>query len=213
MAALMSSLSSLFNSTATLFTVDVYEKLRPGASEHTYVNVGRAATIVVVGLGLLWIPIMPRISEGGLYQYLQNVQQYIAPPITAVFLLGIFSDRISNRGAVLGLAVGFVLGMGKLVLQSLFGAGKIESPAVLAAIGDFNFLYFSGVLFLICVVVIVAASLSGPAPDSERIRGLTFSTLDREAVRASWDFRDVAATGVVLGLVALLYVYFSFWIG
>ncbi|HUF71451.1 MAG TPA: sodium:solute symporter [Gammaproteobacteria bacterium] len=213
MAALMSSLSSIFNSTATLFTVDVYEKLRPGASEHAYVNVGRAATIVVVGLGLLWIPIMPRISEGGLYQYLQNVQQYIAPPITAVFLLGIFSNRINNRGAVFGLAIGFVLGMGKLVLQSLFGAGKIESPVVLAAIGDFNFLYFSGVLFLICVIVIVAASLSGAAPDPERIRGLTFSTLDRRAVRASWDFRDVVATGVVLGLVALIYIYFSFWIG
>jgi SSS family solute:Na+ symporter len=213
MAALMSSLSSLFNSTATLFTVDVYEKLRPGASERRYVNVGRLATVVVVGLGLLWIPIMPRISEGGLYQYLQNVQQYIAPPITAVFLLGIFSNRINNRGATWGLAVGFALGMCKLAVQSLFGAGKIESPAALAAIGDFNFLYFSGVLFLICVIVIVAASLSGAPPDRDRIRGLTFSTLDRAAVRASWDSKDIAATVVVLGLVALLYIYFSFWIG
>jgi SSS family solute:Na+ symporter len=213
MAALMSSLSSLFNSTATLFTVDIYEKLRPGASERQYVQVGRLATVVVVGLGLLWIPIMPRISEGGLYQYLQNVQSYLAPPITAVFLLGIFNDRINNRGAVWGLGLGFVLGMSKLVLQSLFGEGKIESPALLAAIGDMNFLYFSGVLFLISVSVIILASLSGAPPDREQIKGLTFSSLDRASVRASWDGKDVAATAIVLGLVTVLYVYFSFWVG
>jgi SSS family solute:Na+ symporter len=213
MAALMSSLSSLFNSTATLFTVDIYEKLRPGATERQYVHIGRLATLVVVGLGLLWIPIMPRISEGGLYQYLQNVQSYLAPPITAVFLLGLFNDRINNRGAVWGLGLGFVLGMGKLLLQSLFGEGKIESPALLAAIGDMNFLYFSGVLFLISVVVIVLASLSGRAPDRDTIKGLTFSSLDRKTVRASWDAKDIAATTVVLGLVATLYIYFSFWVG
>jgi SSS family solute:Na+ symporter len=212
MAALMSSLSSLFNSTATLFTVDIYEKLRPGASERRYVTVGRIATLVVVALGLVWIPVMPLISAGGLYQYLQNVQSYLAPPITAVFLLGLSSGRINNRGAVLGLSVGFVLGMAKLVIQGLFGAGKIESPAVLAAIGDLNFLYFSGILFLICTVTIVAASLSSEPPDQARIAGLTFRTIDRAAVRASWGAKDVAATVVVLALVAALYVYFSFWI-
>ena len=213
LAALMSSLSSLFNSTATLFTVDVYEKLRPGASERRYVNVGRAATSVVVLLGLAWIPVMPLISEGGLYQYLQNVQSYLAPPITAVFLLGIFFDRINARGAVWGLSLGFGLGIGKLAVQSQFGAGKIESPALLAAIGDFNFLYFSGVLFLICVTIIILASWSADAPDPARIRGLTFRTLDRKTVRASWHAADVVLTAVVLGLVALIYLYFSFWIG
>ena len=213
MAALMSSLSSLFNSTATLFTVDVYEKLKPGATESQYVNVGRIATLVVVCLGLLWIPIMPRISEGGLYQYLQNVQSYLAPPITAVFLLGLFNSRINNRGAVWGLSLGFVLGIGKLVLQSLFGAGKIESPALLAAIGDMNFLYFSGVLFLICIITILVASLSSAAPDQERIKGLTFSSIDRAAMRASWGTKDVVATAVILGLVAGIYIYFSFWVG
>lgn len=213
MAALMSSLSSLFNSTATLFTVDVYEKLRPGASERRLVTVGRLATLVVVLLGLAWIPIMPLISGGGLYQYLQNVQGYLAPPITAVFLLGLFSSRINNRGAVWGLGLGFVLGMSKLVIQALFGAGKIESPAFLAAIGDFNFLYFSGVLFAVCVATIVIASHTTAPPDRARIKGLTFDSIDRQAVRESWDGKDVAATAVILGLVLALYVYFSFWIG
>jgi SSS family solute:Na+ symporter len=213
MAALMSSLSSLFNSTATLFTVDVYAKLRPDAGDERYVTVGRLATLVVVVLGLAWIPVMPLISGGGLYQYLQSVQGYLAPPITAVFLLGIFNSRINNRGAVWGLGLGFVLGMSKLMIQAFFGAGKIESPTLLAAIGDFNFLYFSGVLFAICVGTILVASYSAPPPDRERIRGLTFDSIDRAAVRASWDGRDIAATVVVLALVLGMYLYFSFWIG
>jgi SSS family solute:Na+ symporter len=213
MAALMSSLSSLFNSTATLFTVDVYEKLRPGFTQEHLVKVGRIATVVVVALGLIWIPVMPLVSGGGLYQYLQNVQSYLAPPITAVFLLGLFNRRINNRGAVWGLSAGFVLGMGKLVVQAFFGAGKIESPSLLAAVGDFNFLYFSGVLFLLSVIVIIAGSLTSPASDRDQIHGLTFDSLDKQAIRASWDARDVAATAVVLGLVAAIYVYFSFWIG
>ena len=212
MAALMSSLSSLFNSTATLFTVDIYDKLRPGASEVQLVTVGRIVTFVVVILGLAWIPIMPMISKGGLYQYLQSVQSYLAPPITAVFLLGIFNSRVNNRGAVWGLGLGFVLGMAKLIIQAFFGAGKVETPAILAAIGDFNFLYFSGVLLLICVVTIVVASHTAARPDPERIKGLTFDSIDRAAVRATWDAKDIFATVVVLGLVAAVYLYFSFWL-
>lgn len=212
LAALMSSLSSLFNSTATLFTVDVYDKLRPGATESQLVHVGRLATGVVILLGLAWIPVMPAVSEGGLYQYLQNVQGYLAPPITAVFLLGLASRRINARGATWGLALGFLLGMTKLLLQAAFGAGKREEPALLAAIADFNFLYFSGVLFLLSTVVILLASRTAPAPTAEQLEGLTFRSIDRDAVRKSWDRRDVAATAVVLGLVAAIYVYFSFWL-
>ncbi|MCY3566047.1 MAG: sodium:solute symporter [Gammaproteobacteria bacterium] len=212
LAALMSSLSSLFNSTATLFTVDIYEKLRPKATEQQIVAVGRMATGVVIVLGLIWIPIMPAVSEGGLYQYLQNVQSYLAPPITAVFLLGIFNQRVNSRGAVWGMGLGFVLGMTKLGLQAVFGAGKIENPALLTAIADLNFLYFSGLLFLICLGVIIVFSRGEAAPEPAQLRGLTLAHMDREAVRASWDRKDVVATAVVLGLVATVYLYFSFWV-
>ena len=212
LAALMSSLSSLFNSTATLFTVDIYEKLRPKATERQIVAVGRMATGVVIVLGLIWIPIMPAVSEGGLYQYLQNVQSYLAPPITAVFLLGIFNQRVNSRGAVWGMGLGFVLGMTKLGLQAVFGAGKIENPALLAAIADLNFLYFSGLLFLICLGVIIVFSRGEAAPEPAQLRGLTLAHMDREAVRASWNRKDVAATAVVLSLVAAIYIYFSFWV-
>ena len=212
LAALMSSLSSLFNSTATLFTVDIYEKLRPNAPQGQIVRVGRYATGVVIVLGLIWIPIMPAISEGGLYQYLQNVQSYLAPPITAVFLLGIFNSHVNARGAVWGMGLGFALGMAKLGLQAVFGAGKIENPALLAVIADLNFLYFSGLLFLICVITIIGFSRGGAAPAPEQLRGLTLAHMDRAAVRASRDWKDVFATVVVLGLVAGIYLYFSFWI-
>ena len=211
-AALMSSLSSLFNSTATLFTFDIYKKLRPMVSEKRLVLIGRIATLGVVILGLMWIPIMPLISEGGLYQYLQSVQGYLAPPITAVFLLGLFNRRINNKGATWGLSLGFLLGMTKLIIQAFFGEGKITNPKILAYIGDINFLYFSGILFLFCALLICLVSYQTELPDENQIDGLTYQTIDKEAIRESWDQKEIYATGVILGLVLAIYLYFSFWI-
>jgi SSS family solute:Na+ symporter len=218
LAALMSSLASLFNSSASLFTVDVYEKLRPGRSPKHLLNVGRLATVVVVGFGLIWIPVMKQISDGGLYQYLQSVQGYLAPPITAVFLLGLFWKRMNSAGATSALVVGFVVGMIKLSLQSFFGAaeGKSHDPAFLAAIGDFNFLYATGVLMLISVVVMVVVSLLTPPPPPEKLKGLTYSTIHEgstaEEIKASWDFGNKLMAGLILLLVGGMYLYFSFWL-
>ncbi len=211
LAALMSSLSSLFNSSASLFTVDVYERIKPRAGQRELVLVGRIATCVIVGLGILWIPIMPLISQGGLYQYLQSVQGYLAPAITAVFLLGLFWPRINAAGAVWGLSFGFIAGMFKLAAQALFGAGKWEHPAWLAAIGDFNWLYATGVLFVLSVVVVVVASLLTAPPERARIEGLTYATIDRAAVRASISRWDVINTVLVLLVILGVYLYFSFW--
>ena len=211
-AALMSSLSSLFNSTATLFTLDIYKKIKPKVSEQKLVLIGRMATLVVVVFGLLWIPIMPMISKGGLYQYLQSVQGYLAPPITAVFLLGLFNSRINNKGATWGLSLGFFAGMLKLIIQAFFGKEKIANPELLAYIGDINFLYFSGILFLFCVLLICLVSYQTELPDENQIDGLTYQTIDKEAIRESWDQKDIYATGVILGLVLTIYLYFSFWI-
>jgi len=215
LAALMSSLASLFNSSASLFTVDIYEKLRPGQSERHLLTVGRMATATVVVLGIIWIPVMARISGGGLYQYLQSVQGYLAPPITAVFFLGLFWKRINSHGATWGLAAGFVLGMIKLTIQAFFGEGKIEHPAWLAAIGDFNFLYATGLLFAASAVIIVVASLLTPPPPEEKIRGLTYGSIHQEAaeeIRRSWDTTNKVLAGVILALVAGMYLYFSFWL-
>ncbi len=218
LAALMSSLSSLFNSCSTLFTVDIYEKIRPKASERHLVTVGRVATVVVVAMGIIWIPVMQRVSQGGLYKYLQDVQSYLGPPITAVFLLGLFFKRINGKGAVAGLVIGFVAGMGKLTLQALTGGGQeaiITSPNWLVSVGQYNFLFASGWLLLISIVAIVGVSLSTAPPDYERIVGLTYATATPEQKkerRESWGLIDVLITVVVLGLVLGLYLYFSFWL-
>ncbi len=215
MAALMSSLSSLFNSCASLFTIDIYEKINPNASERKLVTVGRIATGAVVLLGILWIPVMPRISQGGLYEYLQSVQGYLAPPITAVFLLGLFCTRVNSKGAVWGLVAGFVLGMGKLSIQAFFGSDKRADPSLLAWIGDFNFLYFSGVLFAISIFIVIFVSFLSAPPEEHKVSGLTYTTVsneDKNINRLSWNRWDVILTCVVLGLVAGIYLYFSFWV-
>ena len=217
LSALMSSLASLFNSSATLFTVDIYEKLRPGKSERHLVRVGRIATTVVVGFGLLWIPIMKTVSESnsGLYDYLQNVQGFLAPPITAVFLLGLFNRRINKTGAFWGMIVGFVLGMIKLTLQTLVQSGAMAPTGVLGAIGAFNGYYFSGVLFLFCIALVIILSYMTPPEPDEQIRGLTYRSVtaaDRAESRASWGAPEVIGTIIVLGIVLWVYFYFSFWI-
>jgi solute:Na+ symporter, SSS family len=218
LAALMSSLASLFNSSASLFTVDIYEKIRPGKSPRHLLNVGRVATVVVVGLGIVWIPVMAKISGGGLYQYLQSVQGYLAPPITAVFLLGLFWKRVNSAGATWGLAGGFILGMIKLTLQMKFGAaeGKIHDPAFLAAIGDFNFLYATGALLVASIIIMVVASLMTPPPPPEKVNGLTYSTIhvgqSAEEIKQSWDLGNKFMAILILLLVAGMYLYFSFWL-
>ena len=218
LAALMSSLSSLFNSCASLFTVDIYEKIKPKASERHLVTVGRLATVAVVVMGIVWIPVMQRISQGGLYKYLQSVQGYLAPPITAVFLLGLFFKRINGKGAVAGLAIGFIAGMAKLTIQALTGGGEdavITSPDWLVYIGNYNFLFATGWLMLISLVAIVGVSLLTAPPNYEKIADLTYATAtpeQKEEFRKSWGFLDVLITVVVLGLVLGMYLYFSFWL-
>ncbi len=213
LAALMSSLSSLFNSSAALFTVDIYQKLKKSASEKELVFVGKIATTVVVVCGLIWIPIMKQVAQGGggLYDYLQNVQSFLAPAITATFLLGIFWSRINAKGAVWGLTVGFILGMGKLTIQTFFGTGKLENPAILAAIGNFNAYYACGVLFLATAIVLIVVSLATKAQDPEQIKGLTFSSINKEEVRASIHPVDIVTTLIVVAAILTIYLYFSFW--
>lgn len=217
LSALMSSLASLFNSAATLFTVDIYEKVRPGRPERELVRVGRIATGVVVLFGLLWIPIMKVVSErsAGLYDYLQNVQGFLAPPITAVFLLGLMSKRINSTGAFWGLIVGFVIGMLKLTVQTLVRSGTLAPVGPLGALGAFNPYFFSGVLFLISVILIIGISLATKPQSDSQIAGLTFWSVtpeQRAENRASVSWPDYVGTAVVLSLVLGIYLYFSFWL-
>lgn len=206
LAALMSSLSSVFNSTSTLVTWDFYKKLRPDASEQRLVWVGRLSTGVLVVFGLLWIPLMQLIS-GQLYQYLQSVQAYIAPPIAAVFLLGLLWSRLNARGAMASLLTGFVLGMGRLVAE----LSKASLDGWLLTYASINFLHFAALLFLVCSAVLVLVSLTAPAPSRAQLEGLTFQTVSAEPLSAEISGarrRDgVLALLLVLAVLAL-WVYF-----
>ena len=206
-AALMSSLASLFNSVSTLFTVDVYQKLKPDTPARKLVTIGRTTTVVMTILGLLWLPIMKAIAGGGLYQYIQSVQSFLAPPIVAVFVMGLFWKRMNLRGAVWGLSLGFVLGMAKLGANALWGGAD-----GFAFIQDF---YFSGLLLITSIVIVVVASLSAPAPAEVNTKGLTFAGLDpafKEENRASWNWVDVVSSIVVVGCVLAAYAYFWTWL-
>jgi SSS family solute:Na+ symporter len=213
LSALMSSLASLFNSCATLFTLDIYSKLKPNKSQKHYVSVGRLATSIVVICGLIWIPIMKAMAGGGVYKYLQQVQGYLAPPITAVFLLGLFWKKTNSTGAFFGLISGFILGISKLLIEAIVNFNSIQS-GVLKNIADFNFLYYSGILFLISVIIMIVTSLL-TQKEEENDCGLSYDTLteeDKKEIRESWNYWDILATVVILGCVLGIYLYFSYWL-
>ena len=207
LAALMASLASVYNACSTLFTMDIYQKMKPEASEKELVKVGRIATAVVVILGMVWIPMMGRISNT-LYTYLQSVQSYLAPPIAAVFLLGVFFKRLNAKGAYAAMVIGFVLGLIKLTLE-LF---QKDLSGALYDFATINFLYFCIYLFLFSVVVMVVVSLLSPKPDEAHIKGLTFATTvaeDKAASRASWNKLDVILSLIVVVIIVAVFVYFS----
>jgi SSS family solute:Na+ symporter len=208
LAALMASLASVYNACSTLFTMDIYQKAKPHATDKELVRVGRIATGVVVILGMAWIPMMGNISDT-LYTYLQSVQSYLAPPIAAVFLFGVFFKRINATGAYSAMVIGFILGLIKLTLE-LF---KDKLPAgVLYDFATINFLYFCIYLFLFSVAWMVVVSLLTPKPSEEKIRGLTFATTvaeDRAASRASWNKLDVILSLIVVVFIVAVFVYFS----
>ena len=209
LAALMSSLASVFNSCSTLFTVDIYKKLKPQTPEKDLLRIGRMATFVVVILGILWIPIMANIS-GVLYEYLQKVQSYISPPIAAVFLLGIFYKRINARGALATLIAGFAIGALRMILE--LAKDRLPEGSLFYHLGAMNFLTFGAYFFLICVIIAITVSLTAPAEPSEKLRGLTFATLTHEqksANKNSYNWVDIITSLVVLAMVIYVMVSFS----
>jgi SSS family solute:Na+ symporter len=207
LAALMSSLASVYNACSTLFTLDIYQKIRPLSTERHLVKVGRIATGVVVVLGMVWIPVMRGISDI-LYQYLQSVQSYLAPPIAAVFLLGVFSRRINGTGALTGMVSGFIIGMMRIALE----LARNHLSGILYSFATINFLYFCILLFLFSIVVMVVVSLLTAKPSEEQLNGLTYATTvaeDKAKSRASWNKTDVILSLVVVVIIVLVFLYFS----
>jgi|TARA_B100001750_G_scaffold248415_1_gene279274 SSS family solute:Na+ symporter len=209
LAALMSSLASLFNSCSTLFTVDIYKKLYPKTDEQKLLYIGRLATVVVVVMGILWIPIMSNIS-GVLYEYLQKIQAYIAPPITAVFLLGIFYKRINAHGAFVTLVAGFVIAALRIILELM--KPVISEESIFYYFGNMNFLLFGVYFFLICILIAVLVSLLTPAMNIDKIKGLTYGTLTKEQIKQnkrSYNWVDITISTVIIVIVVFVMILFS----
>ena len=212
LAALMSSLASLFNSSAMLFTIDFYKKYKPEASEKTLLYVGRLATVVVVVLGILWIPVMKSVGSV-LYNYLQDVQSVLAPGIAAAFLLGILSKRTTPLGGMWGLIIGFFIGITRLGAKVYYTTAGVDAGDswFKGLFFDTNWLFFCGGMLVFCLAAIAIISKFTPAAPAEQIQGLTFGSStseQRAATRASWNKWDVIHSCIILMITAAFYIYF-----
>lgn len=212
LAALMSSLAGVFNACATLFTIDLYAKYKPNASEAQLVRTGRIATGIMVLIGMAWIPIIR--GHHGLYDYLQSVQGYLAPPIFVVFFLGVFWKRMNAQGCLAALLVGFAVGLFRLGVDT---PGKLDPKfaydpdSFLWIVNQIYFQYFSILIFFISLATMILVSYMTREPDYARISGLTYGTLtdeDRESTRSSWSGLDLATSVGLLVLIVAAYLYF-----
>ena len=209
-SALVASLAAFFNSCATLYTEDFYKPMFKGKSEAKYVLVGRIATVVVVILGIIWIPVMMKL--GSLYSYLQGIQSLLAPSMVAVFVLGIFSKKITPKAGEAGMIVGFILGMFRLLTNIFTNTGKdIKTGWFWESTTWFwqtNWLIFEVWLLVFIVLMMVVVSFFTKKPTAQQIEFITFTGNYKTLVRNSWNKWDVIATsGVVLACV-LFYIYF-----
>ncbi len=211
LAALMSSLASLFNSSAMLFTIDFYKRFKPETPEKQLVVIGQAATVVIVILGILWIPVMRSVGDV-LYTYLQDVQSVLAPGIAAAFLLGICWKRTSAQGGMWGLISGLIIGLTRLGAKVYYSNVADAVPSTFKYVFyDLNWLFFCGWMLLFCCLVVIIVSLMTPAPSEEKIKGLVFGTATPEqieATRKSWNHWDVIHSVIILGITAAFYYYF-----
>ena len=213
LAALMSSLAGVFNACSTLFTIDFYQKLRPNVSQEKLVWVGRVATVVMVIIGLMWLPVIR--GGKGLYDYLQGIQAYLAPPIFVVFFAGVFHKRLNAKGALAALYTGFALGLIRLAIDTpvkLVKGFSYSEGSLLWIINNIFFQYYGLLIFIVSLIVMVVVSYMSEVPDYAKISGLTFGTRtdeQKKTTRESWSAIDVIASGIVLALILIAYIYFS----
>lgn len=210
LAALMSSLSSAFNSCSTLITIDFYKKYRPEAGDRELVRFGQLATAVLVLLSLGWIPLMRTLTQGGgIFQYLQSVQAYISPPIAAAFLVGLFMKRINAKGAIWSLWSGFVLGITRLVLEYMTKEGilTVGPDSWVTWFVGINFLHFALFLFIICALIMIGVSYSTAPPPAAKLDGTTYTV--GETKLFSGPRSDLYLTLLLIAVVLVIWFVFS----
>ena len=203
LAALMSSLTSIFNSSSTIFTMDIYPRLRSKPSEVELLLVGRLFVLVLVAISIVWIPIIQASQGSQLFNYIQSITSYLAPPICAVYLLAIFWPRTNEPGAFWGLMVGLVVGLIRFGMEFSYnkpscGDFDAKKPPSwwYTLVDDIHYLHFGLLLWFISGVVSVSVSLMTPPPPKDSLHRLTWwsrhSTKVRIAIEEEINLEETA---------------------
>uniref|UniRef100_A0A1I8J4G9 Sodium/glucose cotransporter 4 n=1 Tax=Macrostomum lignano TaxID=282301 RepID=A0A1I8J4G9_9PLAT len=174
-SSLVSSLTSIFNSASTIFTIDIWKRIRSHAPDMELMIVGRVFVLGMVAVGVAWIPIVKSGAE--LFHYIQAVTSYLSPPVCAVYMAAVLWKRCNEKGAFWGLIVGFVVGMIRFIVEysyEKFSCHEAYKSTLPDVIGKMHYLHFGILLFVISLIVIVVVSLlTEPIPDVHLHR-LTF---------------------------------------
>lgn len=157
-AAVMSSLASAFNSSATLIAMDFFKPRKPNASENELVLVGRLSTTAFVLFTIALVPLL-RMINSQIYIYLQSLQAFISPPIASAFLLGVFWSKANRQGAFWGLIVGGFIGFLRIILSWL-NPSFVKNISLLNFVNEINYLHFAVFLFLLSSSIIISISLA-----------------------------------------------------
>ncbi|XP_025026079.1 sodium/glucose cotransporter 2 [Python bivittatus] len=191
LAALMSSLASIFNSSGTLFTMDIYKRLRPQANDKELLIVGRVWILLLVGVSIAWIPVIQAAQGGQLFDYIQSISSYLAPPIAAIFLLGVFVKRVNEEGAFWGMMGGLAIGMARMIPEFVYGTGSCLFPSNCPRlICGVHYLYFALILFLATAAIAMGVSLcTSPIPD-KHLHRLVFSLRHSKETRVDLDTEE-----------------------
>ncbi|XP_001370424.1 sodium/glucose cotransporter 2-like [Monodelphis domestica] len=195
LAALMSSLASIFNSSSTLFTMDIYTRLRPRAGDRELLLVGRLWVLFIVAVSIAWLPVVQAAQGGQLFDYIQAISSYLAPPVSAVFVLALFVPRVNEPGAFWGLIGGLLMGLARLIPEFYFGTGSCVRPSSCPSLFcGVHYLYFAIILFICsCIIILTISFCTTPIP-SKHLHRLVFSLRHSKEEREDLDV-DERQTG------------------
>ncbi|XP_048468481.1 sodium/glucose cotransporter 2 isoform X3 [Rhincodon typus] len=176
LAALMSSLASIFNSSSTLFTMDIWARFRKGASNKELMIVGRIWILCIVAISIAWIPVVQAAQSGQLFDYIQSVTSYLAPPIGAVVLLGVFVKRVNEPGAFWGLIGGLAMGLCRMIAEFVYGTGSCIFPSSCPFIFcGIHYLHFAIILFSCTCMLVLIISFCTPPIEEKHLHRLVYS--------------------------------------
>uniref|UniRef100_A0A7N8X0H3 Solute carrier family 5 member 1 n=1 Tax=Mastacembelus armatus TaxID=205130 RepID=A0A7N8X0H3_9TELE len=197
LASLMSSLTSIFNSASTLFTMDIYTKIRRSASEKELMIAGRVFILGLIGVSIAWIPVVQSAQSGQLFDYIQSITSYLTPPVAAVFMLAIFCKRVNESGAFYGLTIGLGIGLSRMIAEFAYGTGSCVNPSDCPTIiCGVHYLYFSIILFVIsCIIILGISLMTKPIPD-KHVRDLILLNMTIHWKTLPWQTNYLTSTNM-----------------